>query len=100
MPCAELPAKCGYKVSIPVPDLLYGYSRERELRGHDAAHIEGYDLAGDDDMVYPFLLISFTNECDNMWVATNEWLRGTATCVNIAEQLKHRLQERIPGDGD
>ncbi|EPE03494.1 hypothetical protein F503_06667 [Ophiostoma piceae UAMH 11346] len=100
VPSSKPAANCGHTVSTPAPDVLYGYSLERAFRGQDAVHVGGRALADDADMVYPFFLIEFTNECDDMWVATNECLGGTATCVNIIEQLKCRLWDKIPHDED
>ncbi|KAI8722400.1 hypothetical protein NCS52_00383700 [Fusarium sp. LHS14.1] len=84
-----------HKVSIPMPDLLYGYTRQNaftqqltQLRTMGAGI-----LAINEGLLYPFLLVEFKGESGNLWVATNQCLGGSATCVNITEELNDDLKQ-------
>ncbi|KAH7321945.1 hypothetical protein BKA65DRAFT_529115 [Rhexocercosporidium sp. MPI-PUGE-AT-0058] len=76
------------KVSIPVPDILLGYNRngafsqqQPQLRA-----MVNEMVANTQGLVYPFFVI-------DMWVATNQCLGGSASCVNIAERLNRQLRQ-------
>ena len=87
------------KVSIPYPDMLYGYNcvgafpKQRvQIRSMDDEMV-----ANTQGLLYPFFVIEFKADgpggSGSMWVATNQCLGGSATCVNIAERLNHQLRQ-------
>ncbi|KAG5771368.1 hypothetical protein H9Q72_002057 [Fusarium xylarioides] len=87
------------KVSTPVPDMLYGYNRQKAFSKQQAQLISmGTEMvANNQGLMYPFFLIEFKGEgpsgAGNLWVATNQCLGGSASCINIAENLNHRLRQ-------
>ena len=88
------------RVSTPVPDMLYGYSRNGAFfpEGQKAQLLYmGTEMtANSQGLIYPFLVIEFKADgpggCGGIWVATNQCLGGSASCVNIAERLNHQLR--------
>ncbi|KAH7161099.1 hypothetical protein EDB81DRAFT_839495 [Dactylonectria macrodidyma] len=86
-----------FHVSRPIPDMLYGYRLEkafpdqwvqlmplvREVAANNLAH----------PSLYPFFNIKFKGETGSMWVATNQCLGASSSCVNIAEDLNTRLKQ-------
>ncbi|KFH48647.1 hypothetical protein ACRE_003730 [Hapsidospora chrysogenum ATCC 11550] len=86
-----------WRVSNPVPDMLYGYDRRRAFPQYDAPlDYMGSDAKGNSQsppLLYPFFLIEYKASGGNMVVATNQCLGASATCVNIAETLNRRLKE-------
>ncbi|KAI1740241.1 hypothetical protein F4680DRAFT_418948 [Xylaria scruposa] len=85
-----------YKVSNPIPDMLYGYSR------HDAFHDQQTQLismgngmdgtANNRSLMYPFFVVECKGNNGDLWVATNQCLGGSTSCINIAERLNHQLR--------
>ena len=87
------------KVSTPWPDMLYGYNslgafpqQQTQLRSM------GTDMvANSQDLTYPFFVIEFKADgpggSGSLWVATNQCLGGSASCVNIAERLNRQLRQ-------
>lgn len=82
------------KLSIPVPDLLYGYN-------HDAAFPQQAQLisiglrtlfANNQQLIYPFFAIEFKGEGGSMRVATNQCIGASISCVNMAERLNDLLK--------
>jgi hypothetical protein len=54
-------------------------------------------VANSQDLIYPFFVIEFkadgpSGDC-SLWVATNQCLGGSASCVNIAERLNRQLRQ-------
>lgn len=88
-----------YKVSTPVPDMLYGYMRENAFSGqNDQLVAIGDDaVANSAGLVYPFLVIELKGDgppgCGSLWVAANQCLGGSVSCVNMAERLNQRLRQ-------
>jgi len=86
------------KVSTPVPDMLYGYNRNRAFHQQQAQLLSmGTEMvANKQGLIYPFFIIEFIadgpGECGSLWVATNQCLGGSASCVNIAERLNRQLR--------
>ncbi len=88
------------KVSIPVPDMIYGYTREAFSEQQEVQlYSMGYEMVANSlGLIYPFFVIEF--KADNpsgtgsLWVATNQCLGGSATCINISERLNDRLKQR------
>lgn len=87
------------KVSTPVPDMLYGYNSIRAFPQQQAQLLSmGNEMvANTQDLMYPFFVIEFKADgpggSGSMWVATNQCLGGSASCVNIAERLNCRLKQ-------
>ena len=42
--------------------------------------------------MYPFFVIEFKGNGGDLWVAINQCLGGSASCVNIAERLNRQLK--------
>ncbi|KAI9675861.1 MAG: hypothetical protein M1822_008870 [Bathelium mastoideum] len=86
------------KVSNPVPDLIYGYGRNIFTDAQKMQLLEMGDTASANsrDLIYPFFVIEFKGDgpsgSGGLWVATNQCLRGSASCVNIAERLNSQLK--------
>ncbi|PVH69860.1 hypothetical protein DL98DRAFT_661451 [Cadophora sp. DSE1049] len=87
------------KVSTPYPDMLYGYNslgafpqQQAQLRT-----MANEMVANTQDLIYPFFVIEFKadgpGESGSLWVATNQCLGGSASCVNITETLNRRLRQ-------
>jgi hypothetical protein len=87
------------KVSTPVPDLLYGYSRTGAFHQQQAQFpsMGNEMVANSNGLVYPFFVIEFKADgpsgSGSMWVATNQCLGGSASCINIAERLNRQLRQ-------
>lgn len=88
-----------FNVSNPVPDILYGYDRIRAFPQQQAQLQSMGDeiLANSGTMLYPFFVIEFKGDSPSktgsLWVATNQCLGGSASCVNLAERLNDRLRQ-------
>ncbi|KXX77075.1 hypothetical protein MMYC01_206328 [Madurella mycetomatis] len=87
------------KVSNPVPDMLYGYNRHGAFPQQQSQLISmGAEMvANNQGLIYPFFVIEFKGDGPTgggtMWVATNQCLGGSASCVNIAERLNNQLRK-------
>ncbi|KAF7861552.1 hypothetical protein EAF04_008114 [Stromatinia cepivora] len=89
------------KVSIPVPDMLYGYnSIEAFPLPQQQAQLRSMGneiIANSQDLIYPFFVIEFKADgpggSGSLWVATNQCLGGSVSCVNIAERLNRQLRQ-------
>ncbi|KAI0868062.1 hypothetical protein GGS24DRAFT_514118 [Hypoxylon argillaceum] len=88
-----------FKISNPVPDMLYGYSYGAFTRGQQAQFISmGKTMvANNHSLFYPFLVIEFKGDGPSgggtLWVAANQCLGGSVSCVNVAESLNHHLKQ-------
>ncbi|KAF1994144.1 hypothetical protein P154DRAFT_557414 [Amniculicola lignicola CBS 123094] len=89
-----------FKVSNPVPDMLYGYNRlgafpDQQIQLISMGNENG--TANNQGLLYPFFAIEFKGDgpagTGSMWVATNQCLGASASCVNIAERLNHQLRQ-------
>jgi hypothetical protein len=87
------------RVSTPVPDALYGYNRATALPQQQGQLLSmGTEMvANNQDLLYPFFVIEFKGDgpagVGSLWVATNQCLGGSASCVNIAERLNRQLSQ-------
>jgi hypothetical protein len=86
-----------YRVSKPVPDLLYGYTRAA-FQNQEALATLGTDaLANSQNLLFPFLLVEIKGDgsgsTGSLQVATNQCLGGSAACVNLVNRLNQLLQE-------
>lgn len=87
-----------FKVSTPVPDMLYGYSRNVAFPDQQAQLISmGSSIDANSQFLdFPFFVIEFKADgasgTGSLWVATNQCLGASATCVNVAENLNQQLK--------
>ncbi|MCJ1461998.1 hypothetical protein MMC07_000598 [Pseudocyphellaria aurata] len=81
-----------HKVSIPHPDMLFGYVRDLALPQHfSIKSLQREMTANSSHLAYPFLDVEFKGD-GALWVATNQCLGGAASCVNLTERLNDRLK--------
>ncbi|KAF2452645.1 hypothetical protein BDY21DRAFT_157036 [Lineolata rhizophorae] len=91
---AVRPTGSKLKVSTPMPDMLYGYNRNAFLQQQPQLISMGTEMvANNQDLIYPFFVIEFKGDGGSMWVATNQCLGGSTSCVNIAERLNRQLRQ-------
>jgi hypothetical protein len=87
------------KISCPSPDMLYRYNRLGAFPQQQAQlrSMGNEMMANTQNLIYPLFVIEFKADgpggSGSMWVATNQCLRGSASCVNIAERLNRRLKD-------
>jgi hypothetical protein len=83
------------KISNPIPDMLYGYSRHHAFPDQQTQLISMGDrpVANNQGLMYPFFVIEFKGNSGNLWVATNQCLGGSTSCVNVAERLNDQLRK-------
>lgn len=85
------------RISNPIPDMLYGYSRHSAFPDQQTQLIsmgnEMNGTANNQELMYPFFVIEFKGNGGDLWVATNQCLGGSASCINIAERLNRQLRE-------
>ena len=83
-----------FRVSTPVPDMLYGYNRYGVFLWQQAQPLSmgTQPIANTDRLLYPFFVIEFKGEGGSMWVATNQCLGGSSSCVNVVEHLNRQLK--------
>lgn len=81
------------KVSIPVPDLLYGYNRKAFSDGQQTqlTSMGNEMVVNTGRLIYPFLAVEIKGDAGSMRVATNQCLGGSTLCVNTAEGLNRHL---------
>lgn len=89
-----------FRVSNPVPDLLYGYDRSEVFTASQQVQLGSLGKqvqANNLDLIYPFFVFEFKGDgpagTGSMWVATNQCLGGSAACVNIADRLNRQLRQ-------
>ncbi|KAE8447224.1 hypothetical protein EG329_010918 [Mollisiaceae sp. DMI_Dod_QoI] len=85
------------RISNPTPDMLYGYSRHHAFPDQQTQLISmGNEMNGtvnNQELMYSFFVIEFKGNGGDLWVATNQCLGGSASCINIAERLNRQLME-------
>ncbi|TGJ78378.1 hypothetical protein E0Z10_g10387 [Xylaria hypoxylon] len=85
------------KISNPIPDMLYGYSRHHAFPNQQTQLIsmgnEMNGTANSQSLMYPFFVIEFKGNSGDLWVATNQCLGASTSCVNIAERLNDQLRK-------
>ncbi|KAM0346695.1 hypothetical protein ACHAPU_005408 [Fusarium lateritium] len=92
------PTLPSFKLSTPVPDMLYGYNHfnafDLEHR-NEIATTGNAAFANNEGLMYPFFAVEFKGDGPSsrgsLWVATNQCLGMSTACVNIAEKLNERL---------
>ncbi|KAF2455207.1 hypothetical protein BDY21DRAFT_289948 [Lineolata rhizophorae] len=86
-----------FKVSNPFPDMLYGYSRHHAFPNQQTQLIsmgnEMNGTANSQSLMYPFFVIEFKGNGGDLWVATNQCLGASTSCINIAERLNDQLRK-------
>ncbi|KAK0655438.1 hypothetical protein B0T16DRAFT_314301, partial [Cercophora newfieldiana] len=86
-------AETTLRVSNPAPDMLYGYSDDAFPNQLKQLFSMGDEpVANSQLLMYPFFAIEFKGEGGSLWVATNQCLGGSASCVNIVERLNRQLK--------
>lgn len=92
IPCGH--AASNLRVSTPVPDLSYGYSRHGLTSGSQMQLLSMTKIvtSNSEDLLLPFLVVEYTSEGfggsgGTLWMATNQCLGASATCVNMMEKL-------------
>jgi hypothetical protein len=80
--------------------MLYGYNRLGAFTHGQQAQFRSMKnemAANSQDLIYPFFVIEFKADgpggSGSLWVATNQCLGGSASCVNIAERLNRQLRQ-------
>lgn len=92
---------CELRVSIPVPDILYGYNLFGAFTDGEQVQISymaASPVSGNNDgLMFPFLAIEQKGDGPvsrgSLWVATNQCLGASASCVNITERFNHLLRK-------
>jgi hypothetical protein len=87
-------ARSRLKVSGPIPDMLYGYNHIAAFTGAQRSQLSALGntmVANNQNLVCPFFVVEFKGD-GALWVATNQCLGGSASCVNIAEHLNRQLR--------
>ncbi|KAF2193446.1 hypothetical protein K469DRAFT_236040 [Zopfia rhizophila CBS 207.26] len=79
--------------------MLYGYRRHGAFAQQQAQLISmgAQMVANSQDLIYLFFVIEFKADgplrSAGLWVATNQCLGGSASCVHIAERLNCQLRQ-------
>ncbi|MCJ1344202.1 hypothetical protein MMC31_002405, partial [Peltigera leucophlebia] len=86
------------KVSTPVPDMVYGYNSIGAFTEGQQAQLRSMGtemIANSQSLSYPFFVIELKADgpsgAGSLWVATNQSLGASASCVSIAERLNRQL---------
>ncbi|KAI0898811.1 hypothetical protein F4806DRAFT_314682 [Annulohypoxylon nitens] len=86
-----------FRVSKPTPDMLYGYTRHNAFPNQQTQLVsmgsERNGTANNQSLMYPFFVIEFKGNNGDLFVATNQCLGGSASCVNVAERLNDQLRK-------
>lgn len=88
-----------FRVSNPVPDMLYGYSHIGAFPQHQSQLISlGTEpMANNAGLMYPFFVVEFKGDgsagSGSLWVATNQCLGGSSSCIKTVERLNQQLQQ-------
>ncbi|CAK7235519.1 hypothetical protein SCUCBS95973_009295 [Sporothrix curviconia] len=100
------------KFSTPAPDLIVGYSsstygfpseQHRRFLGRMDTEFAA-TATNTPSLVFPFLTVEFKGRAGDLWVAANQCLGASASCVNITEKLNRQLynyrHDKARDDGD
>ncbi|CAK7234482.1 hypothetical protein SCUCBS95973_008952 [Sporothrix curviconia] len=96
-------------VSLPQPDILYGYSlkpgglsffNEHQILAMESIHphVKQYAMATGGGAGFPFLAVQFKaatggSEAGNLWTATNECAGAAAACLNAVLHLNESFKK-------
>ncbi|KAJ2973202.1 hypothetical protein NUW58_g8996 [Xylaria curta] len=88
-------ARSEFKISSPIPDALYGYNRNTAFTQQftQLISMKNDPMANARGMIYPFFVIEFKGATGNLWVATNQCVGGSVSCVNMIERLNEQLRK-------
>ncbi|KAI1124329.1 hypothetical protein F5Y10DRAFT_269245 [Nemania abortiva] len=101
---SAIPRRKGARpVSKPIPDMLYGYrtlafSEKHTQHPHPEIPLPKGILPpanSTNRLVYPFFAIDFKGEDGSLYVATNQCLGSSSSCVKLAETLNCQLSKCI-----
>ncbi|KFY80967.1 hypothetical protein V499_00236 [Pseudogymnoascus sp. VKM F-103] len=88
------------RVSIPVPDILYGYDSLGAFTDEEQVQLNSMVIpvfGNNDGLVFPFFAIEQKGDGPvsrgSLWVATNQCLGASASCVNIVERFNQLLRQ-------
>ncbi|KAN0071705.1 hypothetical protein V8E54_010301 [Elaphomyces granulatus] len=86
------------KISTPAPDVLYGYDRSA-FSDEQLIPLGTRPVANSDDVLFPFFLAELKGDSPggdgSLFVATNQCLGGTATCLNIIARLNFSVESTV-----
>ena len=89
-----------HEISTPVPDLLYGYDHDRVFTEKHNAYLfnHGFErIVNTVGLSFPFFAIKFKGDGpgsrESMWVATNQCIGASTSCVNIAKCFSDQLSQ-------
>ncbi|PHH91666.1 hypothetical protein CDD83_10751 [Cordyceps sp. RAO-2017] len=96
-----------FRISNPIPDLLYGYDPSQVFHGRQSrfmyANNEIDGTANNLGLMFPFLVVEFKGDGPTgggtMWVAANQCLGASASCVHLIERLNDGLRRCKRGEG-
>ena len=89
-----------FRVSTPIPDMVFGYNMSQAMTRKQQHQLNflGPPLNGtanSQNLMYPFLLVEFKGDSPSgtgsLWVATNQCLGGSSSCVKVNEGLNQEL---------
>lgn len=87
------------KVSYPWPDMLYGYKHANAFTEAQLSSMGDIMFANARSLLYPFFYIEAEGDGSagrgSLWVATNECLGGSASCVKITEHFNQQLRDQV-----
>ncbi|KFY26903.1 hypothetical protein V491_01118 [Pseudogymnoascus sp. VKM F-3775] len=88
------------RVSVPVPDIIYGYSLRDAFTKEEQSKMNFMTssvFVNNEDLSFPFLAIEQKGDGPasrgSLWVATNQCLGASASCVNIVERFNQQLRK-------
>lgn len=82
------------KLGTPVPDMLYGYDRREAFpqQTHLISMGSAF-VANTQHLLFPFFAVEFKGEGGSLWVATNQCIGASVSCVNVTERLNYQLTQ-------
>ena len=90
------------KISTPWPDMLYVYIEEAAFT--DAQRAQLYSIGGplfanSENSLFPFFYIEAKGDSSggkgSLWVATNQCLGGSVSCIRIVEDFNQKLRDQV-----
>ncbi|KAK8144056.1 hypothetical protein G3M48_006372 [Beauveria asiatica] len=85
------------RLSIPTPDILYGYYYQAlpaGVRKLLSSVLKDVSVVNTDNTVLPFLVVEFKGDGGSMWSCVNQCLGGSAACVNVGQRLNIELSAK------
>ncbi|SPJ78207.1 uncharacterized protein FTOL_06596 [Fusarium torulosum] len=88
-----------FKISTPIPDMLYGYNRSNAFEQEQQNWIAttgGSACTNSEGLLNPFFAAEFKGDGPSsrgsLWVATNQCLGVSTACINVIEKLNEKLR--------